>query len=89
MDLEKLRTWRWRLDGEQQQDSPSERGLHQSRGIPAFSSSFFCYSLERVALFFSTSALSLPDLGTDKGGEGKEGGEGEVKRGGEDYRGGE
>lgn len=43
------------------------KALHQTSGIPAFSSSFFCYSLGRVALFFSLSALSLLDLGTDKG----------------------
>lgn len=60
----KWRTWRWRLDG-----LSKWKALHQRRGIPAFSSSFFCYSLERVALFFSQSALSPPDLGTDKGGE--------------------
>lgn len=40
--------------------------LHQSRGIPAFSSSFFCYSLERVSLFFLPSALSLRTLGQIK-----------------------
>ena len=59
------------------------KALHQSRGIPAFSSSFFCYSLERVALFFSPSAPSPPDLGTDKEGEGR-GGEGR-QGGGEEW----
>lgn len=57
----------WRLDGEQQ-DSPSERRyIRAEEFLPFLPASF--------ALFFSPSAPSPPDLGTDKEGEGT-GGEG-------------
>lgn len=78
MDRSREVTWRRRLDGEQQ--DTKWKALHQSRGIPAFSSSFFCYSLESVLSFFSPSPQSLPDLGTDKGEEGRGWGEGKESR---------
>lgn len=59
-------TWRWRLEGEQQ-DTLSEKSYIRPVEFLPFLPASFVILWGEFALFFSLSALTLLDLRTDKG----------------------
>lgn len=59
-------TRRWRLEGEQQDTLSEKRYIRPVEFLPFLPASFVILWGE-FALFFSLSALTLLDLGTDKG----------------------